>query len=54
MKVGDLVQVLVRKPFSYSETIHLVWWISDGGTYAKLFGFEENQLFSVRNLKVIS
>ena len=53
-QVGDLVRFLVRNPDRYSSSAHLVCWISDSGMYAKLVGFEDNHVFSIKNLKVVS
>jgi len=53
-QVGDLVQFLVRNPDRYSSSAHLVWWISKDSNYAKLVGFEDNHVFSIQNLKVVS
>lgn len=54
MKIGDLVRFLVRNPDRYSSSAHLIYWVSDDGTYAKLFGFESNHVFDIKNLKVVS
>jgi len=53
-QVGDLVRFLVRNPDRYSSSAHLVRWISDSGVYAKLLGFEDNHVFDIKNLKVVS
>ena len=53
-QVGDLVRFLVRNPDRYSSAAHLVRWISTSGRLAKLVGFEDNHVFSIQDLKVIS
>ena len=53
-QVGDLVQFLVRNPDRYSSSAHLVWWISKDSNYAKLVGFEDNHVFSIQNLRLVS
>ena len=53
-QVGDLVRFLVRNPDHYSTAAHLVRWTSKDSNYAKLVGFEDNHVFSIQNLKVVS
>ena len=54
MKIGDLVRFLVRNPDRYSSSAHLVCWVSKDNNYAKLLGFEDNHVFSIKNLKMVS
>jgi hypothetical protein len=53
-QVGDLVRFLVRNPDRYSTGAHLVYWTSKDSMYAKLMGFEDNHVFSIKDLKIVS